>query len=201
MFERGKEYFEDALKYFFLAYESLENITITTKAEKSQSVDEVEGKGYDIQLILTSAIESIGNVYKLLGRYDDAICFYGKAVSLFVAKIGRKRHDVARLYFILAQTLYEQKDYDESLKMFTTAKDIFSSIHGDRHPETATCYYKIGLVLRQLPNRNVDALDSLKKARDRWLKEFGSDNSNVIEVEHCISELEEVFDSKTGIDS
>lgn len=199
LFEKGKDSHKGALEYFFLSYRSLENVTITTKVEQSQSLESSEDKGYNIQLILTSAIMSIGNVYRELGSYDEAIQFYNEAVTLLISKIGRKRHDVARLYYTLAQTLSEHKDYDQSLKMFAIAKDIFSSIYGDRHPETAECYFRIGLVLNQVPNRNVEALESLQKARDRWLKEFGSDSANVIEVEKCIGEIEQQFDSGIGL--
>ena len=199
LFEKGNDSYEDALKYFFLAYRSLENITITTKVEKRQILEDPEDKGYNVQLILTSAIVSIGNVYKQLGSYNEAIRFYLDAVTMLISKIGRKSHDVAHLYYVLAQSLSEQKDYDESLKMFTVAKDIFSSIYGDRDAETAACYYRIGLVLMQFPNRNVEALESLQKARDRWLKEFDSDHANVIEVEKCIGELEQQFDDDRGV--
>jgi tetratricopeptide (TPR) repeat protein len=202
LFEKGKGSYDSALEYFFLAYRSLENTTITTKVEpRSQSLDDPQDKGYNVQLILTSAIESIGNAYKELGRHNEAIRFYHEALTMLASKTGRKSHDVARLYYILAQSLSEQNDYIQSLEMFNLAKDVFSSIYGDQHPETAACYYRIGLVLRQVPKRNVEALESLQKARDRWLKEFGADHANVIEVEKCIGELEQQFDSGIGLPS
>ena len=192
LFEKGKDFYDDALEYFFLAYRSIENIEVPTKVENDPD-DKIDS----IQLILTTIIESIGNVYRERGKTDEAIHFYQEAVDLLILKVGKKRHDVARIYYILAQTLLDQRDFDQSLKMFTTAKEIFSSIHGNHHPETAACYYKIGLVLREDPSRTVEALKSLQDARDRWLKEFGADDPNVVEVEMHIGEMEREFDSGT----
>lgn len=191
LFEKGQDFYDDALKYFFLAYRIIENITVPTKVENGR-----DGKGNNSQLLLSSIIESIGNAYRERGKIEEAISFYHEAVELLISKVGKKRHDVARLHYILAQMLSDQKDYNQSLQMFTAAKEIFSSIYGDRHPETAACYYKIGLVLRKFSNRNVEALESLQKARDRWLKEFGAENANVLEVEKHIGELEQMFDSR-----
>ena len=193
LFEKGKDFYDDALKYFFLAYRIIESNNIPTEDE-----NDTDGKGNSTQLLITSVIESIGNAYRERGKNDEAISFYNEAVELLISKMGKKRHDVARIYYILAQTLFDQKDSNQSLQMFAAAKEIFSSIYVDRHPETAACYYKIGLVLKEDSTRNVEALESLQEARDRWLKEFGAENVNVIEVEKHIGDLEQIFDSRVG---
>jgi tetratricopeptide (TPR) repeat protein len=196
LFEKGANFYDGALADFLHAYDILKECELT--CENGLTDDNTNGS-VGVQLVIKSAIESIGNAYKKQGKVDDAIAFYHQAVKLLVTKIGRKKHDVARLYFTLAELLTEQNDYNESLLMFTEAKDIFSSILGDRHPETASCYYKIGLVLREDPCRVSEALASLHKARDRWLKEYGSDNPDVIEAEKCIAEMEPVDNSQLNL--
>jgi tetratricopeptide (TPR) repeat protein len=193
LFEKGTDFYDDALKHFFVAYRTIESMNVPTTV-----TNDPVGKGNDIQLLLSSVIESIGNAYRERGKHEEAISFFSDAVELLISKIGKESHEVARTYYVLAQTFSDQKDYDEALKALSTAKEIFSSIYGDRHPETAACYYKIGLVLREYPKRKVEALESLQEARDRWLKEFGAENAYVIEVEKQIVELERLFDSRAG---
>jgi tetratricopeptide (TPR) repeat protein len=192
LFEKGNDNYEDALKYFLHAYDILKGFTEESDMGNYQLDD--SGKG-SCQLILTTAITSVGTIYKQQCKFDEAIEFYQQALTFLIDKIGRKKHDVATVYNHLARTYTEQNKIDKSLEMYTKAKEIFTSIYGDQHPETASCYYRIGLMLREDPNRITEAIDSIQKARDRWFKEYGSDNVNVLDAEKCITELEQIYNS------
>jgi tetratricopeptide (TPR) repeat protein len=187
--EKGNLHYDDALKYFLDAYEISQEFTDETDLENHIIKEAGGGSG---QLILTTTIESICTIYQHQNKFDEAINFYQQALELLIDKIGRKKPDVATVCIRLAQVFTEQKMFNKSLEMYKKAKEIFASIYGDKHPETASCYYNIGLMLREDPNRITEAIDAMQKARDRWLKEFGSDHANVIDAEKCITELEQM---------
>lgn len=187
--KKGSDCYDEALQYFLRSYSLLKETNFASTAINKNDTDNSENKS-SAHLILLSTIQAIGSTYRDQHKFDDEVKFYKEAVEYFIVKIGAKHRDVGGVYFSLAQALEKQCEHSQALEMFLKAKEIYTSALGDRHPDTALCYYNIGLILRVNPNRKTDALGAFKKAYERWLQEYGSEHDDVFAAKKCIDDLE-----------
>lgn len=95
-----------------------------------------------------TALIGIGNIFSLMGKFDDAKIYYDKAIKLY-PKLAWVRHTIGLNYF------YEKKDYDESIKYFEKAIEL--------NPNYSQVHYDIACVF-SLKNDVDRAIQSLQKA-------------------------------------
>jgi tetratricopeptide (TPR) repeat protein len=192
LYQKGDGNYDDALKYFQRAFETLKKFTPLS----SDSTDQNENVGKDgndeqYKLLLATTTGSISNVYKMQHKYESAVDFSRQALAILISAVGEQHPDVANTYNTLGEIYASHGNVVESLHMYEKAKDIFTKTFGRDHPHTALCHFNIGLMLRKDPDRIPEATEAFQKARNRWAKSLGSDNFHVLEAEKQLTELKD----------
>ena len=78
----------------------------------------------------------IGNVLYRMGKHEEALVQYQKALEVFLAVYGQEHPDVAGCYQNLAATYQRQGNEAKATEMCTKAYRIFLKVLGPDHPQT-----------------------------------------------------------------
>eukprot|EP00250_Pteridium_aquilinum_P002111 c12314_g2_i1 orf=569-3556(-) len=107
---------------------------------------------------------SIGDTYVSLGRFDEAVFSYQKALTVFKASKGESHVAVALVYVSLAELYLKMGKFRECKTYCDSALRIFNK-HGAGHPldEVACGLTELAVVYEAL-NEQEQALSLLKKA-------------------------------------
>ena len=92
--------------------------------------------------------DTIGTVYKSLGRFHESLPHLRAALKLRRKLLGNGHPDVATSLNNLAQFLYEMGDCEDAEPMFREALEIRRGILGNDHPHVATVLSNLSSVLR-----------------------------------------------------
>ncbi|XP_061370354.1 protein KINESIN LIGHT CHAIN-RELATED 1-like [Gastrolobium bilobum] len=107
---------------------------------------------------------SIGDIYLSLGRFDEAVFAYQKALTVFKSTKGENHSSVALVYIRLADLYYKTGKLRESKSYCENALRIYSKpVPGTTHGEIASGLTEISTIYEAL-NEPEDALKLLKKA-------------------------------------
>lgn len=79
----------------------------------------------------------IGNVYKGLGRYDEAGKILERAVTLQQKYSGENKSEIAHYMNDYAQALARQEKHEEAYKYHSEALEILKNQYGEEHPKVA----------------------------------------------------------------
>lgn len=85
----------------------------------------------------------IGNVYKGLGRYEDAGEILERAVTIQQKHSGENKSEIAHYMNNYAETLARQEKHDEAYKYHSKALEILREQYGEEHPEVAVSMLKM----------------------------------------------------------
>jgi hypothetical protein len=75
---------------------------------------------------------------------DNAIEFFSKALSLYVAVVGENHPDTARTYLKMGESFHCKREFLQGLEMYEKALTGFRATFGEMHEDTAYTYYMIG---------------------------------------------------------
>ena len=78
------------------------------------------------------------------GKYDEALVYYQKALTIRIKVLGEEHPDVATSYNNIGAALEAQGKYDEALVYYQKALTIRIKVLGEGHPDVATSYNNIG---------------------------------------------------------
>ena len=95
-------------------------------------------------------------------------------------------------WFTIVRGINSQGNYDKALEYYNKALEIDLSVHGDRHPNVATCYNNIGGVYDSQGNYD-KALEYYNKALEIRLSVLGDGHPNVAT---CYNNIGGVYDSQ-----
>jgi len=83
------------------------------------------------------SLNNLGEVYRNLGRFDEAEPLYHQALAIDEQTIGPEHPDTAIDLNNLATLYYNQGRYDEAEPLYRRALAIYEKVRGPGHPETA----------------------------------------------------------------
>lgn len=69
------------------------------------------------------------------GKNEDALEWYGKALTIREKVLGFEHPDTASMYNNIATVYLNQKDYDSALDLFCRAVIVMSLCRLDKHPD------------------------------------------------------------------
>ena len=95
---------------------------------------------------LASIFNNIAFVYWKQGRYDEALRWHRKALTMQEKKLGKKHTDTAVTYHNIARMYDVLGEYEEALKWYFKALPIREKKLGKEHPDTAWTYNNIANV-------------------------------------------------------
>ncbi len=93
---------------------------------------------------------SAGTLLYTVGRYEDAITRYRRALELTVEVDGPEDPEVAGALNNLANVLDDKGAHEEAIQHYRRALEIFERALGDEHPNVATNLLNLGSALDQL---------------------------------------------------
>jgi tetratricopeptide (TPR) repeat protein len=135
-------------------------------------------------IVLAKAQHGLGNAFRGLGRYSDAIDVHERALQNF----GRDNADVARCYNNLAMVYSDKGCYAEALEMHEKALQMQISVLGDSHSDVATSLCNMAEVHTRL-NNHEKALEALEKALTIQLSVLGDNHIHVFTTYNNIAEV------------
>lgn len=107
-----------------------------------------------------------------LAKYDLALEYYLKGLTLALAQFGENDEHVVVLYNNIGRLYDDQGDYDEALEFLIKSQNLSEQVLGHEHSSTAMAYNNIGLVYDK-QGKFALAMDYLFIAKDIWEKVVG----------------------------
>ncbi len=105
-------------------------------------------------------------------RYDEALIYHLKALSICQSELGEKHPDTASAYSYVGDVYSVKGNYDKAMDCHNRALAIRLDLLGEKHPDTATAYDKIGGIQENRGDYS-KALASNEKALEIRLELFG----------------------------
>ena len=138
-------------------------------------------KGYNnIKAALDVAIgyNNIGSALGDRGKYDEAITYYQKALTIQIKVMGEENPLAALSYHNIGATLNSQGKYFEALLYLKKALAIRIEVLSEEDPDMAQSYNNIGFALNSQGKRD-EALAYYQKALQIKLKVLGKGHPDV----------------------
>ena len=126
-------------------------------------------------LNIASTIEEIGNVYKILQKYQDALDKYNLALSLYTSIYGEKSQKIAEIINSIGDVYRRLENYPKAENHYRKAMEINIEIHSDNHLSIAINLCGICKIYQSL-SRYQEALDLYEKALLILRKTFDKDH-------------------------
>ena len=73
------------------------------------------------------------SVYDSQGKYDEALEYYNKALTIYLNKLGEDHPDVAMTYMNLGKLCEKLEQYQTALEYYEKAKPIYSRSHNGQY--------------------------------------------------------------------
>lgn len=111
-------------------------------------------------------------------RYDDALIFGHKALSVFRQTLGEQDTSTANVYYLIGRIWNEKKDLEKALVNHLKALDIRATALGEAHTKVAQSYNEIGHTYHgkgKIDKALMYHLDALKI----YLDAFGNEHPSV----------------------
>ncbi len=135
-----------------------------------KSVESFERAGQSNSLEAADAIATLGIIYNVTGKTQQAEEQLLKALSLRKELLPEKHELIAASYNDLG-LVYTSLDPDRALDYYDEALAIYQQLHEETHPKIAIANTNLGFIYRQLEFYG-DAINSLEAALDIWEKVY-----------------------------
>jgi tetratricopeptide (TPR) repeat protein len=144
---------------------------LTEREPEDWLSDSGEGKGRPHRL-LAIHLRSLGNLWRLLGRFRDARDAHERASMIITELFDADHTDVGRCLDSLGRVQREYGNFREALESFTRAREISDYRFGEKYPHAATALTNIALTLREL-DRYDEALANAEEAVEIYRHNYG----------------------------
>lgn len=134
------------------------------------------------KLILSTCIQNKGTNYNEIGKYNEAISYYEKALALQNEMFPKNHPSRAVILENISTSYYNLSRYKESLDYSIQALLINQNVYGEMHPSVASCYRSISVLMLDAGQYN-KALSYINKSWD-INKVFYSEQSDKY-ASHC----------------
>ncbi|MCK5078622.1 MAG: tetratricopeptide repeat protein, partial [Bacteroidales bacterium] len=126
---------------------TIEQINTRGKQFASEGNFDAAEKAFDsIFLIDPSSVKArnnLGIIYKMLGRYNDALRVYSEAESIVKNEFGPSSPELARLYMNIGIIYNQKQDYELALQYLNFAESLFR-VSNIQTEEASIVYNNIG---------------------------------------------------------
>lgn len=137
--------------------------------------------------LLAFHLRALGNLWRLLGRFDEARAAHERALGIICALHEKDDHaDVGRCLDSLGRVQREYGDFDEALDNFQQARRISDRRFGKGHPHAATALTNVATVLREQGHLD-EALEAIEEAIGIYRQNYGDtwvDGAGELHNEH-----------------
>ncbi len=94
----------------------------------------------------------IGDINLRMGKYDQVVDNYSKALSLSESSLGKEHVQTARVYSSMGLLMEKEGNTSQSMEHYIKANAILEKVLGDNNPEVATSYNNLGMLYYSLGN-------------------------------------------------
>ena len=126
-------------------------------------------------LIVVSALLLFVQLGLYMGKHEEALVQYQKALEVFLAVYGQEAMSVADTYNNMAIVYKSQGHYERALEYYQKSLDIKMKVVGHDHIDVAASYTNIAGVY-QKEGKRAQANEMATKAYDINLKVLGPDH-------------------------
>jgi len=190
-YEKGKEYFQIALKIFQkigdrsveiaktycdlgLMYHYLRDYTSAENYYKIGLQLQLELKG-EINREVADIYHNLGHIYTQKGDYSKGEEFFQKALKIRLQLFGKVHPQIALSYNSLGSLFEAKGDYSKSIEYYQKGLELYFQTVGAEHPNVANIYNNLGLVYRYLGKYDKGE-EYYRKSLDIWLNTVGPEH-------------------------
>ena len=120
---------------------------------------------------------NVGLTYLKMGETEKALEHHQEALRILTAIYGPKHPNLATTIGSIGNVYKTQELWEDALKEYELAHELLTvAIGTTNHPDIASSYNNMGLVLSQLPGREKDALEKYRAACASFEKSLGSEH-------------------------
>lgn len=123
--------------------------SITARELLDNGVKRIENELSDQPEVLANMLGVMGNVYKNLGLYPNALILLQRAYSINDSLLGSRSPETAKSLNDLAGINFVMGEYGPAIEKFNKAIAIRKSIYGEESLETAESKNDLAMVLRE----------------------------------------------------
>jgi non-specific serine/threonine protein kinase/serine/threonine-protein kinase len=110
----------------------------STDAMLDRGVQRIRGELSDQPVVRARLLDTVGNAYRNLGRYAEALPLLEEALDLREQMLGADHADVGHSCVSLGWLAYRVGNYNEAKALFGRATAIFEKSYGPDHPFVAS---------------------------------------------------------------
>ncbi len=131
---------------------------------------------------LANSYRNIGNIYKKLGQYDNALDYFKKEFKVTQAMTKGMPHQVwTRSYRNIAEIYFLKERHKEALKYFKKSEKINRNLHGISSIEVSVDYNNLGAVYSRMGKFDL-AIQYFNKSLKIKQKKLGHEASELAQV-------------------
>jgi len=127
---------------------------------------------------VAQSYNNLAMLYYSMGRYEEALPLYQKALEIYLGQLGKRHPYVATSYNNLASLYESMGKYEEALPLYQKALEIRLEQLGERHADVATSYNNLATLYSSM-GRYEEALPLYQKALEIRLEQLGERNPSV----------------------
>jgi serine/threonine protein kinase/Flp pilus assembly protein TadD len=148
---------------------------VTVLEALDRGLAKVEDHFKDDPEIEAAVRNSIGNTYRIIGRYDDAENQLNTALEIRRRELGPVHDDVAANLSDLGLMYQERGDPDGAEKLYRQSLEMYREIHGNMHPDVGMSLNNLAGALMQA-GRHDEAEPLLREMVAMIRKGLGENN-------------------------
>ena len=141
---------------------------------------------YNNQAAQGDCINSLGIVCERRGKYDEALEYYTKALSIREKVYGPEHPLIASCYNNIANIYNRKSEYLKALDHYNSALEISRNYYGEDNVDLSSIYNNMGVVYRRLGD-NAKSMEYYRKALDLRLASYGEEHPDVANCYHNIA--------------
>ena len=92
---------------------------------------------------------NLANVYHSQGKYDEALDYHQKSLSIKITTLGNDHRDVANSKYKIANVHESQGQLEEAKALFLECEKIFAKLFGVEHGKTQDARQRAATVGKQ----------------------------------------------------
>ena len=123
---------------------------------------------------------NVGLTYLRMGDPDKALEHHQEAIRILTDLFGPKHPNLAITIGSIGNVYKTQRLWEKALNEYEVAHELLETALGtSEHPDIASSYNNMALVLSQLPDRQGEALEKYRSATESFEKTLGSEHPHV----------------------
>jgi tetratricopeptide (TPR) repeat protein len=127
-----------------------------------------------------SSWNNVGLTLLKMGQADKALDHHQRALQIMTSLYGRNHPNLALTIGSIGNVYKAKEQWEKALGEFVVAHKLLEAALGtSNHPDIASSLNNMGLVLSQLPGRQLEALEKYREATKSFEKSLGSEHPHV----------------------